>query len=267
MKRNLKQERLGIINKNKETLGGYEMKIIEYNSATDIIVEFQDDYKASVHATYNSFKKGNIKNPYHPEIHNVGYIGQGHYKSRDENSDKTKAYNIWSHMLRRCYDPYYINKNPAYINCYVCDEWHNFQNFAKWYEENYYEIKNEGVQLDKDILCKGNKIYSPTTCIFVPQKINTLILKCGKSRGEYLIGVSYHKQHKKLYVSCNILSENNETKQKFLGLFPLNKEFQAFTCYKNFKENYIKQVADEYKDLIPQKLYEALYKYEVEIND
>jgi hypothetical protein len=36
---------------------------------------------------------------------------------------------------------------------------------------------------------------------------------------------------------------------------------------KNFKENYIKQVADEYKDLIPQKVYEALYRYEVEIND
>ena len=168
MKRNLKQERLGIINKNKETLGGYEMKIIEYNSATDIIVEFQDDYKASVHATYNSFKKGNIKNPYHPEIHNVGYIGQGHYKSRDENSDKTKAYNTWSHMLRRCYDPYFLNKNPAYINCYVCDEWHNFQNFAKWYEENYYEIKNEGVQLDKDIP-------------LFPASVNIIILYCSFS--------------------------------------------------------------------------------------
>ena len=42
---------------------------------------------------------------------------------------------------------------------------------------------------------------------------------------------------------------------------------KAFNCYKEFKEKYIKQIADEYKDLIPKELYEALYKYEVEIND
>ena len=123
------------------------------------------------------------------------------------------------------------------------------------------------MHLDKDILCKGNKIYSPETCIFVPNNINILFVKRDKMRGEYPIGVNYHKQHKKLYVSCGIINKDNKHKQKFLGLFPLDKPFQAFYTYKQFKENYIKQVADEYRDLIPQKLYEAMYSYEVEIND
>ena len=37
--------------------------------------------------------------------------------------------------------------------------------------------------------------------------------------------------------------------------------------YSESKENYIKQVADDYKDLIPNKLYEAMYACQVEIND
>ena len=42
---------------------------------------------------------------------------------------------------------------------------------------------------------------------------------------------------------------------------------EAFQTYKEFKENYIKQVADEYKDKIPEKLYEAMINYKIEITD
>lgn len=242
---------------------GYKMKIIEYNKAIDIIVEFQDEYKAKVHTNYNSFKKGKVKNPYHPIIYNVGFYGQGKYKSRDENGNKTSAYKCWYRMLRRCYDPYELNKYPTYIDCYVCEEWLCFQNFAKWFYKNYYEINNEKMCLDKDILIKGNKIYSPEVCCFVPEKINILFIKSNSMRGKYPIGVIYHNRDNVLEAWCC----NKECKRQYLGRFPLNRPFQAFTTYKNFKENYIKQVADEYKDLIPQKLYEAMYNYEVEIND
>ena len=245
---------------------GTPMKIVEYKDAVNIIVEFQDKYKARVHTTYRCFKNGGVKNPYDREVCGVGYYGVGKYKSRGKDGKKTRAYETWRDMIRRCYDPHTINKYPTYIDCYVCELWHCFQNFAKWYYENYYEVENETMCLDKDILCKNNKIYSPETCIFVPQRINVLFTKRDTTRGEYPIGVNYYKPYGKLLVHCSVF-ENGKVKHIHLGYFPLKNPFQAFYTYKQFKESYIKQVADEYKDLIPEKLYKAMYKYEIEIND
>ncbi len=50
-----KEERLYEISKNKESLGGYEMKIIEYNNAKDIVIEFQDEYRTKIHTRYDCF--------------------------------------------------------------------------------------------------------------------------------------------------------------------------------------------------------------------
>lgn len=245
---------------------GTLMKIVEYKGALDMIVEFQDEYKYRKRCAYKEFKNGKVKNPYDREVYEVGYCGDGKYEIREEDGKITRVYQIWHNMLQRCYDPYFSDEHPTYRDCMVCDEWHNFQKFAEWYEKEIYEIENDFMCLDKDILYKGNKIYSPENCVLVPNRINLLFVKCDKTRGEYPIGVSYYKRNNNLSVMCRVY-KNNKSKRKFLGYFPLNKPFQAFHVYKVFKESYIKQVADEYKDLIPNKLYEALYKYEIEIND
>ena len=262
---NKKNDRIGEINKNRESLGNYKMKIIEYNGRQDIWIEFQDKYKCKVHTTYGSFKKGEVKNPYHPNVFNIGYLGQGKYKM-SEKGKHTKAYDMWSHMLERCYDPYWINKHLTYIDCFVCDEWLCFQNFAEWFYKNVYNCNNERMELDKDILIKGNKIYSPETCLIVPQRINKLFIKLDARRGKYPIGVSWYKVTNKFQVSCSIYDKNkNKSKVKRLGYY--NSVEKAFLVYKNFKESYIKQVADEYINLIPRELYKAMYEYEVEIDD
>lgn len=259
---NLKSERLGEVKLSNE---GCEMKIIEYNGRHDIMVEFQDEYKAKVHTCYGNFKSGKVKNPYHKSVYNVGYLGIGEYRCKNEGK-YTKEYTAWHSMLQRCYDPYELNRCPTYINCFVCNEWHNFQNFAKWYKENYYECNDEKMCLDKDILIKGNKIYSPDTCMIVPERINTLFLKQKSVRGKYPIGVYWCKERNKYHVHFQMYDETiKKSKPKFIGRYDTIEE--AFLNYKQFKENNIKQTADKYKDLIPQKLYEALYKYEVEIND
>lgn len=255
---NKREERLGEINISNE---GCKMMIIEYKNKNNIIIEFQDEYKAKIHTDYTTFKRGEIKNPFYPSVYGVGYLGEGKYKA-SENGKKTKAYEVWRNMLKRCYDPYYINKNLTYIDCYVCNEWLNFQIFAEWWENNVYNCNNERMELDKDILIKRNKIYSPETCMIVPHRINILFVKSNARRGEYPIGVSPNKRDNCLRVDCNTLE-----KREYLGRFPLNRPFQAFYTYKTFKELYIKQVANEYRELIPLKLYEALYRYEVEIND
>ena len=257
-------ERIGEENYNKY---GTLMRLITYNHASSVLIEFQDKYKAIIHTSYQCFKNGTVTNPYDKVVYGKGYMGQGKYSSR-ENNKKTDCYNTWYKMIERCYDEKYHKKYSTYIDCEVCEEWLCFQNFAKWYEEYYYEIEGQRMHLDKDILVKGNKIYSPDTCIFVPLRINELFTKSNAIRGEYPIGIYYCKQTNKLKVQCNIY-DNKLCKEKRIGLgcFSLNKPFQAFTTYKNFKENYIKQVADEYKELIPLKLYKAMYEYQVEIND
>lgn len=255
------QERLGKVNKSNE---GYKIKIIEYNAYNDIVVEIQDKHKARVHTRYNHFESGNVKNPYHPNKWG-GYVGEGKYKHQ-ENGKQTEISKKWHSMLIRCYDDEFHRKEPIYIGCEVYEGWLNFQNFAKWYEENYYEVKNEKMALDKDILVKGNKIYSPQTCVFVPQRINNLFLKNNKIRGKYPVGVSYHKRKSGndcLRVDVTLING----KRKLLGLFSFNEVEEAFICYKTEKERIIKQVADEYKELIPIELYEAMYRYEVEIGD
>lgn len=245
---------------------GTKMKIVKYNNKDDLYVEFQDEYKVIVHGRYKDFKTGNIKNPYDKSVEGVGYLGIGKFNY----IDTPICYTHWSEMLKRCYNPYRINKgnNIAYKDVFVEKDLLNLQNFGKWFEENYYEIPGETMCLDKDILSKGNKLYSKDTMIFVPQRINLLFTKSNKSRGDLPIGVTIKKDRNKinLYVSCSIF-ENGVKQSHYIGRFPIDRPFQAFTAYKTFKEKYIKQVAEEYKDRIPQKLYEALYNYEVEIND
>ena len=164
-------------------------------------------------------------------------------------------------MLERCYSKEKRYKNPTYEDCTVCKEWHNFQNFAKWYEENYYEIEGEKMCLDKDILVKGNKIYSPSTCILVPNRINVLFCKSDKVRGDLPIGVGLSNRIKNPYRAyCH-------DGEKYMALGNYNTPKEAFQVYKLYKERLVKQVADEYKPYIPKELYEAMYRYEVEIDD
>lgn len=158
----------------------------------------------------------------------------------------------------------FIKKHPTYTDCEVCDEWLNFQNFAKWYDENFYEVDGERMHLDKDILVKGNKIYSPETCIFVPQKINVLFTKCDKSRGESVIGTTTRNGRYRVHC-CLFNPKTGKSKYKNLGTYDTEEE--GFKVYKYYKEKNIKEVADYYKIQIPQNLYDAMYSYKVDIND
>lgn len=153
------------------------------------------------------------------------------------------------------------NVESAYVNCSVCDEWLCYLNYKIWFDENYYTVGDITMNLDKDILIKGNKIYSPNTCVFVPQNINKLFTKSNRTRGELPIGVykvnGYDDKYSSHFNSCS----------KLVNLGTFNTIEEAFGTYKIAKENEIKRIADEYKGKIPQKLYDAMYNYQVEITD
>ena len=237
---------------------GEEMRIVRYGGVMDIDIQF-DDGTVVEHKHYCAFKKGQIKNPMTPSVFGVGFIGVGKFKTCDENGKPTKCYKVWQNILRRCYDLKCQEKHPSYKGCTVCEEWWNFQVFAEWYYSHFYEVENEQMALDKDILHKGNKVYSPENCVFVPTSINSLFIKSNKTRGNFPIGVSKYGNK---FKAC--LSKGNG-KSISLGYFTTANE--AFLAYKQAKEQFIKEVAEKYKGKIPQKLYDAMIAYEVEIDD
>lgn len=171
-----------------------------------------------------------------------------------------KFVDIWRRMFLRCYNSSYLKKHPTYEKCNVCEEWKKSANFVEWCksDESGYQ---DGYALDKDILIKGNKTYSPQTCRFVPQIINSLFSTHKKCRGECPVGVRKTKDG--TYQS--LLTEYG--KCKCLGTYSTIEE--AFCKYKTEKERYIKEVAENFlkKGEICLDIYNALINYEVKIED
>ena len=239
------------------TKEGYEVEIIDYSNKSECTITFNDDKKTTVkNSKFCDIKKGNIKNPNHKSVCSIGYLGQGNFKPNEYKKPK-KSYTAWTNLLHRCYD----KRQPSYKDVTVCEEWHNYQHFTQWYEDNYKEYMINGWDLDKDILCKECKIYSPETCVFVPQEINKLFTKSNTIRGKYPIGVNYDKRNKKFVTQLN----NGNKNQTHIGYF--NTIEEAFQAYKTAKEAYIKEVADKWRHLITEQTYQALINYNIEITD
>lgn len=231
-----------------------DVKVVRYGGKYDIDIQFlQTGFIRTTDAS--NLKRGSIKDPLYPSIYNRGFLGIGKHEA-SIHRQATYKYKCWRSIFIRCYDEYALNKRPTYRGCEVCKDWLNFQNFGDWFDENHVD----GWQLDKDILHKGNKLYSPDNCCFVPEEINKLFIKSDGSRGKYPIGVNYHKTHN-LYVA----RMEKDGKRIFLGNYNTPKE--AFNAYRSAKELHIKAVADKWKPIISEKLYKAMYSYQVEITD
>ncbi len=227
---------------------GYPIEIIENPSYNNCTVRFKNG-----HIIYNrqvdEVLKGRVKNPFHPSVYGVGYAGVGKYK-KYVNKKLTSSYVRWCGILLRCY-----RRESSHRDVTVCREWLNYQNFAQWYEDNW-KSHMIGWHIDKDILIKGNKIYSPNTCRFVPQEINYAFIKCEKSRGMLPIGVSYNKREKK-FISVMSIS----------GRWYFDNINETFKTYKEAKEYSIKNLATDWRYIICHEIYEAMMNYQVEITD
>ena len=242
---------------------GSLMKIIEYNKASDIVVEFQDEYKIKVNTIYANFKSGSIRNPYAPTVCGVGISGNKYQIV--ENKRPTREYNAWLRMLNRCFDENVKNNQPTYKDVSMCKEWLFFDNFYEWLHsqpnfDKWYNNKRWAV--DKDIFVKKNKTYSPEFCCLVPQNVNCLFLKREAERGKYPIGVRYTNDG--FLASChNPFTDKREE----LGCYSTPEK--AFEVYKKYKEDIIKQVAEvEFNNgNITKECYEAMINYKVEITD
>ena len=225
------------------------MKIISYNLCSDIQVEFQDEHKFVANTTYQNFKRKVISNPYDRSVCGIGYIGEGKYSYQSDGEVNT-VYDIWKNMLRRCYSERLRWKYPAYEDCEMCDEWLNLQNFCEWYFNNYYDVGDgERIHIDKDILFKGNRIYSPEKCIFVPQRINMVFTKKNRNTDSDLpTGIN----------RC-VNGFRSTYNGKSLGVSKTLEE--AINKYNVQKRIHIKQLVEEYGNRLPFRISNILLNW------
>ena len=147
----------------------------------------------------------------------------------------------WTNMLQRCYSKNYQERNPTYQNCLVCNEWLYFSNFKAWMETQDWK----GKELDKDLLIRSNKIYSPETCVFISRMVNSFVLERDASRGKYPIGVYWSKHHKKYLARCQNPFTN---KYEYLGAFNDPQEaHKAWLTKKNELANVLANIQEDEK--------------------
>lgn len=227
---------------------GTRMKIIAERNRMDIDVEFLDEHHyIKRNSTMSNWKNGCIKNPYDKSIFGIGYIGDGKYMTQVDGK-KQLVYQVWVSMIERCCVEEKRDKHKAYEKSELCLEWHNYQNFAEWFENNSYDIGNERLHLDKDIMYKGNTIYSPYHCILVPQIINEQFK-------------SHSGREKKIDTDLPYTIRRTATgysatyRGKTLGIYKTVDE--CISVYLSKKKEYLNELVDRY-DTMPNYIKEII---------
>lgn len=225
---------------------------LELVGAKYVKVEFKDT-KGKVHLFQRGhFDRGSIRNPYKPTIYGVGYIGEGSY-SKDSSVEMKLIYRVWYDMIMRCYCKDLIVKRPTYKDCSVCSEWHNFQNFADWYFNH--EFYGFGYELDKDLLVKGNKTYSPETCCLIPAILNVVLQENIAKKSPLPQGV--HKHSGSGYITRLTTQDYGNIYKRFSSIE------EASMFYKKMKKKDLISRAEKWKYLVAVDVYESLLNFEV----
>ena len=223
--------------------------VIGYKNNRNVVVAFYNPIYFTT-CELGDLRKGKVKNPLFPSIYGKGCVGVGKYSPEDK-----RLFTLWKSMMRRAYCEDFKLKNLTYKDVSVCKEWLDFQVFAEWcVSQKGFESKDENnkpFQLDKDGMVIGNKIYSPTTCCFLPQKVNKLLMRPNKKVGKYLTGVDYSSKSDMYLSRFNYLG-----RKKSLGNFSTEKE--AHEAHREAKVNYLKELLNYYKADLDEDVYKIL---------
>lgn len=232
-----------------------DLVITKYIDNHNVQVKFiNTNYETTAHICH--IRNGLVKDRLFPSLYGVGVVGDA---STIIDGVVLKECKLWRGIIARCYNSGFHKNSPTYKDCSVSENFKYYPFFQDWCNKQI-GFNEDGWHLDKDILIKGNKVYSEDTCCFVPQEINGLFIKNDAVRGDLPIGVWYNKRDRKYVAQMSRFKEKIR-----LGYFSTPEE--AFYTYKTAKEAYIKEVANKWKDQIDLRVYEALMKYQVEITD
>ena len=236
----------------RNTNEGGSFTVIEFHSATNVIIRHNDEHGHVAKVSSCQVRNGVIRNPFYPTLYGVAYMGVGKHKAKIKGKN-VQHYSVWTGAVCRCYCPVRLAKTPSYNGCTLSKEFLCYQNFAEWYTSH--ESYGLGYDLDKDLLVKGNKIYSAETCTMLPKELNLAIKVKFSKNSDLPIGVLRNK------VGGYIAALKKGLKGYHLGTFKTPEEASA--AYVKAKEAYVKELALEYKDQIEPRAFEALMNWTV----
>ena len=236
----------------RNTNEGGSFTVIEFHSATNVIIRHNDEHGHVAKVSSCQVRNGNIRNPFYPTLYGVAYMGVGKHKAKIKGKH-VQHYSIWTGAVCRCYCPVRLAKRPSYIGCTLSKEFLCYQNFAEWYTTH--ESYGLGYELDKDLLVKGNKVYSAETCTLIPREINLAIRTDRKKDSDLPVGVLKNK------IGGYTAGVRIKSKDCHLGTF--NTMEEASAAYVVAKEAYVKELALEYKDQIEPRAFKALMNWTV----
>ena len=227
-----------------QTNCGSPLVVLEYTSAKKILVVFQDGLSSAFYAHIGNLRKGKYTNPYAKTMAGHGFHGEGLYSSKTHKA----FYKTWVYMLIRCYSEVEKADRPHTAEHSCCEEWLNFQNFARWCEGQPGSSLT-GWELDKDVLRKGNVVYSEDACCFIPRRINTIFPK-------------RYAQGDRAYLTsdgewqCQVRLEGKRKTFK-------SKDREKVVTFKvKATKEILTSLANTYKDSLAPHVYEALLSWE-----
>ena len=236
------------------------VEVVHYESAHKITVKFVDTCYSTVVNSKN-LTDGTVKDWTLPNTFGVGIMD---IKGENKRNTMTKEYSLWASMLSRCYSQKFLSRKPSYLGCEVSTYFKTFSNFKNWCNKQigFKNIDEKGIvfALDKDILIKGNKLYSEDTCCFVPQEINAVFGTNKRVRGKYPIGVVK-------YGKCGKFSWRMKVGDEVVSRNGYKTPEDAFYEYKILKEERLRVLAEKYREQIDVRVYEALMNWKIEITD
>ena len=232
--------------------------IIEYIDTNRITVQFDGLGSFITNCTFYNLKTGKVKNYYYPSVCGIGYIGDKNIEPPFVNGKITHCYDVWHNMITRCYDAKFVSQNLLYEDCSVDTEWHNFQNFAKWWKSevlsDFKDSRGRSSAIDKNLMSKERRgnLYSEQTCTLLPEEIKIALITGDFRKYDLPSGV-FSKGN------CFSARISKYNKSIYIGSFSTPEE--ASLAYQQEKRNYIKELAKKYESVLTSRVFNRLMEW------
>lgn len=184
-----------------------------------------------------------------------------------ENKASSHAYKVYDGILARCKDTV-DNENirDCYNKSIMCQLWlDDPKEFVKWYLNHYYECDGEEMDVDKDLFGDGSGMYCPDFCCILPKGLNTLLANSKKHYEEgqtpdnvLPLRVRYSSKTNKYHGEITFTGM-----ERPISLSEWHTPEEAFVEYKMMKQADICRVVAEYKESIPDYIYDKFLTVEV----